>query len=206
MSKRILVANTRTPGIKAHQLRKKGYTPGVVYGKDRQTSQVMIESKGLNTLLRKAGNNVFFEIATENFVGPVRLKEVQRDPVTKDIIHVDIQVVNEEQKVKAYVPIRIQDNYEASRRGIVFQRQRDTVLVEGLPQHIPSQIDVTVRALKQGGNIRIGDLEVSEELSIIDNREDVILSAVKSSKLEIESINEEHNSQENETEDEEVED
>ena len=49
-------------------------------------------------------------------------------------------------------------------------------------------------------------MEVSEELSIIDNREDVILSAVKSSKLEIESINEEHNSQENETEDEEVED
>ena len=66
-------------------------------------------------------------------MGPVRLKEVQRDPVTKDIIHVDIQVVNEEQKVKAYVPIRIQDNYEASRRGIVIQRQRDTVLVEGLP-------------------------------------------------------------------------
>ena len=61
MSKRILVANTRTPGIKAHQLRKKGYTPGVVYGKDRQTSQVMIESKGLNTLLRKAGNNVFLK-------------------------------------------------------------------------------------------------------------------------------------------------
>ena len=139
----------------------------------------MIESR-LEYLLRKAGNNVFFEIATENFVGPVRLKEVQRDPVTKDIIHVDIQVVNEEQKVKAYVPIRIQDNYEASRRGIVIQRQRDTVLVEGLPQHIPSQIDVTVRScLKHTDR----DLEVSEELSIIDNREDVILSAVKSSKL-----------------------
>lgn len=201
MTKRTLIANTRAPGIKAHQLRKEGYTPGVIYGKDIQTSQVIIESKSLNSLLKQAGNSVLFEIAMESYVGPVRVKEVQRDPVTKDIIHVDIQAVNEKQKVKAHVPIRIQDNHEASRRGIVIQRQKDTVLVEGLPQNIPPQLNITVRGLRQGGNIRIGDLEVSEELSIIDNSEDIVLSAVKGSKLEIESITEGDHSQENDTDD-----
>ncbi|HZJ58472.1 MAG TPA: 50S ribosomal protein L25 [Clostridia bacterium] len=188
MAKETLDIGTRIPGIKAHSLRKQGYVPGIMYGRDRQTSPVMIESKGLNTLLRGAGNNVFFEIALENFVGPVRLKEVQRDPVTRDIIHVDIQMINENQKVKADVPVRIHGSYESGKRGIVLQRQRDSIQVEGFPQHIPDQIDVVVRDLVQGGNIRVGDLEISEELSIVGNMEDVILSAVKSSRLEIENI------------------
>ena len=73
--------------------------------------------------------------------------------------------------------------------------------MEGLPQNIPPQLNITVRGLRQGGNIRIGDLEVSEELSIIDNSEDIVLSAVKGSKLEIESITEGDHSQENDTDD-----
>lgn len=186
MNNKTISANIRTADMKAHRLRKQGYIPGVVYGQEHQTTPIMIEGKSLNRLLREAGENVFFEIAMENDMRSVRLREVQRDPVTKDIIHVDAQVINKDQRIKVDVPIRIEGSSDTDRRGIAIQRQKDSIQVEGLAQHIPSHINVLVKGLEQGGSIRIGDLEISEELSIIDSRDDIVLSAVKNSRLDIE--------------------
>lgn len=186
MNNKTIAANIRTADMKANRVRKQGYVPGIVYGQEHQTTPIMIEGKSLNRLLKEAGENVFFEIAMENDMRSVRLREVQRDPVTKDIIHVDAQVVNKDQRIKVNVPIRIEGSSDTDRRGIALQRQKDTVQVEGLAEHIPTHINVLVKGLEQGGSIRVGDLEISEELSIIDSRDDLVLSAVKNSRLGIE--------------------
>ncbi len=186
MINKTLTANIRPANIKAHRLRKKGYIPGVIYGQEHESTPIMIEGKSLNRLLREAGENVFFEIAMENDMRPVRLREVQRDPVTKDIVHIDAQIIDKDQKVRAYVPIRIEGSSETDRRGVAIQRQKATIQVEGLARHIPTHINVIVKGLKQGASIRVGDLEISEELSILDSRDDIVLSAVKNSRLGIE--------------------
>ena len=98
MRNKIINANIRTQNMKANRLRKQGYIPGIVYGKEHQSTPIMIESKSLKRLLRETGHNVFFEIAVENEMKPVRIRDIQRDPVTKDIIHVDAQVINKNEK------------------------------------------------------------------------------------------------------------
>ena len=185
MNNKTITANIRTQDMKANRIRKQGYIPGVVYGQEHQSTPIMMDSKSLNRLLRQAGQNVFFEIAMENEVTPVRLREIQRDPVTRDIIHVDAQVINRHQRIKVKVPIRLQGTRDTEKRGIALQRQKDSVEVEGFAQHIPSHFSVLVRGLEQGDTIRVADLEFSEELSIIDNTEDIVLSAVKNSRLDI---------------------
>ncbi len=185
MRNRIINANIRTQNMKANRLRRQGYIPGIVYGNEYEDTPIMIENKSLNRLLREAGHNAFFEIAMENEIKPVRIREIQRDPVTKDIIHVDAQVINNNEKIKAKVPIKLEGTYDVEKRGIALQRQKDFIEVEGLAQHIPPHINVLVRGLKQGDSIRVADLEISEELSIIDDTKEIILSAVKSSRLDL---------------------
>lgn len=182
---KIINANIRTQNLKANRLRRQGYIPGVVYGKETQATPIMIENKSLNRLLREAGHNVFFELAMEDEVKPVRLREIQRDPVTKDIIHIDAQVINRNEKIKAKVPIKLEGAFDVEKRAVALQRQKDFVEVEGLAEHIPSHINVLVRGLKQGDSIRVADLEISEELSIIDNTEEIVLSIVRNSRLDL---------------------
>ncbi|NLY61330.1 MAG: 50S ribosomal protein L25 [Clostridiales bacterium] len=189
MSDKIITANIRTPDKSANRLRRQGFVPGVMYGQEDQSTPIMIESKSLKRLLREAGQNVFFEIAMENEVKPVRLQEIQRDPVTKEIVHIDAQVINRNQKIKAKVPIRLEGTYDIEKRGIALQRQKDSIEVEGLPQHIPSHINVLVQGLAQGDAIRVADIEISEELSILDDTEEIVLSAVKNSRIDLEPGN-----------------
>ena len=198
MDRKTIAATKRTADMKAKRVRKQGYIPGVIYGEDYQSTPIMMESKSFNGLLRKAGQNVFFEIAMENEIKPVRLKEVQRDPISKDIIHVDAQVISNDQKIKANVPIRIEGINDTVRRDVTIQRQKNSVQVEGLAQHIPTHFSILVKGLEQGQKIMIGDLEISEELSIIDKKDDIIVSAVRNSRLDIDVTDDEVQEEEGE--------
>ncbi len=188
MSNKTISANIRPPGMKAKSARRQGYIPGVIYAKGQQTTPIIVEGKSLRRLLREQGQNVFFEFAIENEMKPVRLREIQRDPVTKDVIHVDAQVINTDQRIRVDVPIRIEGSSYTDQKGITIQRQKQSIRVEGLVEQIPTHINVLVHGLEQGGNIRIGDLEISEELSILDSKDEIVLSAVKNSSLDTQEI------------------
>ena len=180
----------RVPHSKANQLRRRGYVPGVLYGPNRSTTPVIFEKKLVENFIHSKGEGAVFEISVGGTKEPVRIWEVQRDPVTRDIIHLDLMQVALDQKIQVKVPLRFEGRQAMERRGITLQHQKDTVEVEGLVKDIPAFIPVPLHHLQGNSNIRIRDLEIADELSIMDAPNELIASALKPAlKLEPETEN-----------------
>jgi len=172
------------PQAKAKRLIREGYIPGVLYDNSQYAIPVVFDRKKTEGYLRSLGDNVLFEVSLDNAAYPVRVRDIQRDPVTREIIHIDLQRVESNQKIKVEVPLKFEGMNEAKRRGLIIQHQKDTLEVEGLPNAIPSHIKVPVHLLEEKHSIRVHDLEVSEELSIIDTPDAVVALIVNPSKEE----------------------
>lgn len=174
MSGRVLKVFRREQDKNARQLRRQGFIPIAFYGGDESQSQLAANKKELNSLIRRLGQAAIFEIAMEEDVRTVVLKEVQRDPVTREVIHIDLQDLSRNEKVSMNVPVRLLGADKLEGKGWVLQRQEETVSIEGFAHMLPSHIDVYVGDMKPGDVIRVSDLKVNGDIAIQDPPEKVI--------------------------------
>src|SRR5690554_642720 len=106
MNKELLTISARVPQSKARKLRRQGYIPGVVYGNNHASTPVIFDKKNMENFVNRMGVGMTFEVILDGKTQPVRIQEVQRDPVSQDIIHVDLQSVDMDQKIQARVPLK----------------------------------------------------------------------------------------------------
>jgi len=192
MNSEKLQISRRMPQAKARRLRREGYIPGVLYDNNQYAIPVVFNRKKVEGFLRGLGNSVLFEVSLDNETYPVRIREIQRDPVTNEVIHIDMQKVKGDQRIKAEVPLKFEGMHEVKRRGLILQHQKNTLEVEGLPRDIPPYIKVPVHLLGKKHSIRVLDLAVSKELSVIDSPEAVVALAVNPSREEVPNDTPEH--------------
>lgn len=179
-----LVVNPRSKNLTARQLRRKGYVPGVVYGSGDRAIPIEIDAKALSRMIKKIGQGVMFEIAMENELDTVRIKDLQKDPVTNQIIHIDMHKVEANKIVEAEVPLRFEGTENFGKYGAAIQYQKDTVKVQGYAKDIPSFIRVNIKDIGLRDKLHVYDLEIAEELTIIDDMDQIIFTAVKSKEKE----------------------
>ena len=96
----------------ARRLRAEGKIPGIVYGMARDSFAVAVEPRNIEMILRsETGRNTIFNLSLgtgdKNRKRAVMLKDLQRDPVTERLVHVDFVRVDLEKKVTVDVPIRL---------------------------------------------------------------------------------------------------
>ncbi len=167
----------------ARRLRREGYIPGVLYGSG-MNQPVIFEKKSAESFVQHKGDNAVFQVSFSGQEQPVRIREVQRHPVTGEILHIDLQSVRMDKKVKATIPIRFEDRQKLSRLGFIINQQLNTVEVEGLPDSIPPHINIPLSALDGKRSIRVRDIEAAAELSIISDPEDIIATVTQASRIE----------------------
>lgn len=85
----LLELQVRTKKTKANRLRQEGYVPGVIYGKG-VSRPIILNRKNLENSVRLLGENAVFNISLEGRSELVRIRELQRDPLTREIIHIDL--------------------------------------------------------------------------------------------------------------------
>lgn len=179
MNKELLTISARVPQSKARKLRRQGYIPGVVYGNNHASTPVIFDKKNMENFVNRMGVGMTFEVILDGKTQPVRIQEVQRDPVSQDIIHVDLQSVDMDQKIQARVPLKFEGRQNAERRGVIVQHQKNSIEVEGLAKDIPSHITVPLSMLQNTKAIRVMDLEIADELSIIDRANEIVALSIK---------------------------
>ena len=191
MNNNILQVSPRMPDSKAKQLRRQGYIPGVIYGKSHATAPVLFDKRNVENLVHRMGIGAVFEVYLNGIKQTVKIREIQRDPVTREIIHLDLLNVEMDQVIQAKVPLRFEGRRAVEKYGLILQHQKDSIEVEGLAKDIPSFIRVPLHMLQnnRSSNIRVQDLEVADELSIIDPPGDLIASALRPA-LKIETLDE----------------
>lgn len=188
MANNSLSAAPRTVlGKKVKALRRTGVTPANVYGHKVESTAVQADTVELVHLLRAAGRNAIIDLKVEGEAAPrtVVVRNVERNPVTSQILHIDFFQVSMTEKMKAEVRVVLTGTSPAvaDLQGVLLQ-MIESVAVEALPGDIPSEFEVDVSVLAQlESSVHVRDLRVDESKVVITTDPDVVLARVASPRL-----------------------
>lgn len=161
---------------KAKKLRKKGLVPGIIYGQKINSMMFEVGELELNREISKIGQHGIVDVDLEGNRKKAIIKSVQRDPLSNKIIHLDLQELEQNEKVISQVPIVYSGENYLNKKGLIIQKEKDSIKVEGYYDEIPKNIKIDMKDVNKGLVYRVADLEVGSELSIIDDLNTVIAS------------------------------
>jgi large subunit ribosomal protein L25 len=163
-------------GKKVSQLRRDGFVPVSVYGPKTEPTKLQIPYRPLQVTLMKAGGTHLIDLQVDGKTHTVIAREVQRDVLRGDILHVDFFAVDLKAKISIDVPIHFPEEAPAvsAKKGILITGP--TVLtIETLPSNMLSEINVDLSNLKDVGDaVYVRDLNLGEEITILNDPDEMI--------------------------------
>jgi large subunit ribosomal protein L25 len=178
-------------GKKLGKLRDQGLIPAIVYGKKIQALSIAVDKKSFvkNILLSEAGMNaiVTLKIADEKGKGlAVLTHEVQRDPLTDDILHVDFRHILMDEAIKTRVPVELTGLPIGVKDdgGVLVHGLRE-VEVKCLPTDIPDKFVIDVSALKINDSLHVSDLTKVSKVEILTNPSEMVANCSPPTKEEV---------------------
>lgn len=179
------------------RIRRTGKVPGIVYGMDLDPFAVSVASRTIEDILRTStGRNTIFTLSLvgseKKSTREVMIKDLQRDPVSELLLHVDFVRVDMENLVTVNVPVNLVGTPEGVKNeGGVVDFMKRHVEVECLPAEIPEQIDLDVSELHLNQHAMVKELQVGEGIKILDDPTSPVLSVVAPRGLEVAEVEEE---------------
>lgn len=176
---------------KARGIRRNEMIPGVVYGHGMKPLSLEIPERAfLKALHTKAGENVLITLKVEGVKlkeSTCRIKDIQNNPVTDKIDHVDFMVISMTEKITVKVPVVMLHVEEALgvKDGGVLDLVHHEIEVECLPTEIPEKIEVDVKAMKIGDAIHAKDLGIPEGVQCLLALEEVVVALHAPQKEEV---------------------
>ncbi|WP_145414558.1 50S ribosomal protein L25 [Paenibacillus xylanexedens] len=160
-------------------LRQSGRLPGIVFGKNTENEMIHIPSVPFQKWLNQ-GASGFIELQFEEKPSlTVLLEDLQRDPVTRDLIHVDFQQVQNDEVLRTKIPVKFNGTPEDAKYGGVVQIQLAAIEVEALPRHLPTVVEFDISAMKIGQTLHVEDAEFAPEVTVISEGNESLLSVIK---------------------------
>ena len=188
-----LLATTReTLGKKVRFLRRQGITPVHLFGHNVESVALQCDTAQLKRVLAQTGRTRLISLKVDKAKRPrnVVIREVQREPLTSELLHVDFYQVSMAEKIRVEVPIVSIGEAPALKLKENFLIQElNSLSVECLPGEIPNRVDIDLTSLTEVGQaIHVKDIMLDEEGTILNNPEQLV---VKISARHIEKLVEE---------------
>ena len=180
----------------AKKLRRDGLVPCVLYGPaSKDATPLTIETLELNKALStEAKGNVLvnLKIAGDKKASRmVMFRGFQRDPLKRNIIHIDLYELLMDHKIVVDVPIHLIGKAQGVALGGILQHEARTLKIECLPNQIPDKIDVDVTNLLIGQAIHIKDISMVQGLKVLgDPHATVALVAAPMAEVEVKTAEE----------------
>jgi large subunit ribosomal protein L25 len=147
----------------ARRLRAEGKVPGVFYGPGLEPTPLTLSPKELTKALRgERGRNVVFKLSVGGKDELAMVKEVSTDPVTHELLHIDLYRVFEDKVIEVNVPFHTHGRAAGVVQGGVLNVTRRTLPLRTTPASIPVSIDVDVTHLGLRETISVEDIEFPE--------------------------------------------
>lgn len=175
---------------KSRALRRAGKIPAIVYGHGMEPVSLEVQKRNLYTTMHtKSGSNVIVNLQLAGVSlkeSTCLIKDVQYNPVTDEIAHVDFTVISMTEKIQVDVPLEIQNSEEAPgvKEGGVLDVMHHTIKIECLPTQIPETIVVDAKGLKINDLVHAGELKLPAGVVCLLNADEVVcgVHAVKEEK------------------------
>ena len=179
MDKVILSASERKEFSKAalSEIRRNKRVPGVVYSKHQSPVHFTLAQNDINPLVFTSKTHlVALQVEGKEDLECI-IKDVQFDPVTDKILHVDFQALTKGEKIEMEVPIVLEGSAQGVKDGGLLQHLMHKVAIECEPANIPQHFVVNISKMKVGESIHAGSLK-QEGIDILTAEDAVIVTIV----------------------------
>lgn len=187
-----LAAEPRTlTGKQVNQLRRAGWVPAVIYGHDFEPQSLQLPAHGLKRVLASVGGSQLLTIRIKGKDQPemALVRDVQRDPITGALLHLDFYRVSMTEKLTAEVPLTLvgESPVVAQREGILLHGI-SAIEVRCLPADLVETIGVDISGLGMNQAVYVRDLVVPAGIEVLTDPDEMIVRVVP---LEAEEVLEE---------------
>jgi large subunit ribosomal protein L25 len=156
----------------ARRLRASGMLPAVLYG-DGASTALAVPDRVVDYTLQHMGDNALYDIDLGAGGSTARIVDVQRDPVSGRLLHVDFAPVDMLERIEITVPLHVVGEAPGTEEGGVLQQVAYEVRIETLPGDIPQELTLDVSSLGMNENLTLADLRLPEGITLVSDPEEV---------------------------------
>jgi large subunit ribosomal protein L25 len=176
----IVVKSEKRQGLgtnAARRLRAQGFVPAVLYGESVETTALVLSKKDIVQILRlESGENTIFKVAVEADAYDVMIKEMQVDPATDELQHVDLIRISMDKPIRVTVPVvHHGEPVGVKTEGGFVDFVTREVEVECLPRDIPESIGIDISELHIGQSLKAQALPVPAGVKVLTDPNTVLV-------------------------------
>ena len=171
--------NDRGKGV-ARKLRAAGRVPGVIYGHGREPQSLSLVARDLDKLLSHiAAGSTVIDLTLGKATTKTLIREIQRHPFKKQILHIDFMELVAGEKVIVDIPLVFVGVPEGVRlSGALLEQIVHSIEVNVDPSSIPNHIDVDVTNLAMGHSLHVRDLVIPEGVEVLTDEDTTICAVI----------------------------
>ncbi len=164
----------------SRRLRALGMIPGVVYGRSFPATALSVDPKQVERILTsETGRNTIFTLKLGSQSSDVLVREYQLEPVHGTLTHVDFQRISMDEVREFEVPVELVGTAAGVKAGGIVDLVSREILVECLPNDVPSEIEVPMEALEIGDMVRVSELNVeTSKIKILSEPDQVVVTVI----------------------------
>lgn len=178
-NKTTLACQTRAAGkASRHRLKKQGQVPGIIYGHGEAGTGLSFDERMINRLFAIHGPRGLFSLELDGSPVPILavVRELQRDPLSGNIIHVDFMKVDAGQRMDTAIGVRITGEEDLLDSGCLLQTGIKEIQVNCLPQDLPEYLVFDVSLLHPGDQVLASHLILPAGVHMVSEPDLVILT------------------------------
>lgn len=169
--------------------RKDGFVPGVLYGSGVDNVTLSVNLKEFNSVYEEAGETTLVSLMPEKESGNkylVLINEIQRNPLTDEIIHIDFYQPNLTENVEVSIPLVFEGISPAVKEleGTLVKNFSE-IEVKALPEKLPHEIKIDISSLATFEDvITVADIKIGDGVEILKESDEIVASVVPVEKEE----------------------
>jgi large subunit ribosomal protein L25 len=164
-------------GKRVAGLRRAGQLPAVVFGHGLASQSLTIDTHEFELLQRRTGQNALVNLSVDGKKAtPVLVHGVQRDPVHRRMLHVDLFAVRMTEELTVDVPlVTVGESVAIDKLGGTLLHMLESVKVRALPDHLPQSIDLPIDSLIDfEATVHVRDLVIPGDVTLLTDPDEVV--------------------------------
>ena len=171
----------------ARKLRATGQVPGVVYGHGMEPVPVAVDGRELYHVLHTdAGSNVLIDLAVGSDRHLTLARDIQRDHVRGQFLHVDFLAVRRDEKIHVDVPVELVGESHGVKEGGVVEHHLWEIRVKCLPGDVPERIEGDISKLGIGESLKVTELTLPPGVEVLTDADETVVSVVPPPIIQVE--------------------
>jgi len=158
------------------KLRSNGFIPAIVYGLNFDNINISVPFKEFRKIIYDYGTSCIFKLKLDNDEIPTIVKEIQRDYLGADIIHIDFYRIQKEREIEMALPVVHIGIPIGETDGGILEQHVYNIKIKSLPENIPLRVEVDVSNMKIGDNLTLGNIKLPDGVSLLDSPEIILFT------------------------------